>query len=102
MRRNYDMLRVLAKSKPSMTKAIIKTADGDVINAVCECCLNVLKGTITLYLEERKWVRKNKERLRSLVKKNVSIKKKKALIQSGGFLSSLLLPVLSVVGSLIK
>ena len=48
VKKNCDVLKVLAKCKPPMRKAIIKTADNDLLEAITECLLNICKDTIKI------------------------------------------------------
>ena len=48
VKRNCDILKVLAKCKPPMRKAIIKAADKDLLEAITECLLNICKDTIKI------------------------------------------------------
>jgi hypothetical protein len=62
----------------------------------------VLKGNVPLTTKEKSRLKKHKNKLRTLVKKKVSLSKKKDIIQSGGgFLGALLMPVASLLGSLL-
>lgn len=101
LKKSTPLLRVLAKSKPSVTKAVIKAADRDLVDALCECGLNVLKGNIPLTLQQKRRLARHKLALRSLVKRGGSIQKKKVLLQKGGFLGALLSPVLGILGGLL-
>jgi hypothetical protein len=53
----------------------------------------------TTKLQKEK-LKRNKAGLRALTKKSVSLKKKKAILQKGGFLGSLLAPIAYVVAPL--
>ena len=88
MRGSLPYLQVMVKSKPKLRKFLIDNVPANIITAICECSLNLLKGVIPL---------------RALANKKVSRKqKKKHLNQKGGnLLTALLPPVLSVLGSLL-
>ena len=95
------LLRLLYKSKPSLVKAILKNAPSDLVRALCECSLNVLKGNIKLKATQKKRLHRYKNILRTLASKNSSAKTRKQLLQKGGFIGALLGPVLGVLGSLL-
>ena len=101
---NLYYLQVLAKSKPKIRKVIIEHGPGDVLLSICECCYNVLKGTIPLTKAQKQRLVRYKKHLRALANKKVSrVNKKRLLIQRGGnLLLALLPPVLSVLRSLFK
>ena len=100
MKRNEPLLRLLQKLKPSAVKAVLKEASPDLIKALCECTLNVLKGNVKLNSAQRKKLSRHKNNLRTLTAKKTSMKTRKQILQTGGFIGALLNPVLSVLGSI--
>ena len=79
---------------------IIDVAGRELVQCICDCVLNVLNGNIQLEPEEKQRLGRHKEKLRELVKKKTSDKKRKHLIQEGGFLGALI-PILGgLVGQL--
>jgi hypothetical protein len=48
MKRNSELLKVLAKCKPELRKAILKAAEDDLFEALRQCLLNVWFETIKL------------------------------------------------------
>lgn len=102
VKRNINLLRALALMKPKQSKEVLKTADKGLIQSVCECALNLLKGNVRVNPSKRKQLAKFKLTLRRLVKKGESFKKKrKYLVQKGG---GILVPILlsAVLQSLIN
>jgi hypothetical protein len=97
--KHWDMLSVLSKAPPPMRKQMIQTASKDVIDTVCECCLNVLKGTIPLSPHQKKCLAKHRHVLRQMVQKKIPIRqKKKMLVQRGGIaILPLLAPLLGTI-----
>ena len=76
-------------------------ANKEEINSICECIENFLNGNVSDPKLKRK-LAKYRQVLRKLRDKKKSIKKKKsAIIQRGGFLQALLIPLLSVASGLI-
>jgi len=74
------------------------------IRVICECCLNILKGNVTLSKLEKKRLKKHRLLLRRLAERK-PLKTKQKLIQEGGgaFLPLLLAPILSAItGALTK
>ena len=92
----------LQKTKPCIRKHIITKADGSLIDCLCECADNILRGNVPLTKLQKEKLKRNKAGLRALTKKSVSLKKKKAILQKGGFLGSLLAPIASVVAPLLS
>lgn len=101
VKRNVALLQLLHKSKPAMAKTILKNAPPDLVKALCECSLNVLKGNIKLNAAQKKRLRRYKNILRTLAVKKASAKTRKQMLQKGGFIGALLGPVLGVLGSLL-
>ena len=46
LRKNHDVLKLLARCTPAQRKAILKVADEALVRTICECILNVLKETV--------------------------------------------------------
>ena len=103
MRGSLPYLQVMVKSKPKLRKFLIDNVPANVITAICECSLNLLKGVIPLTPRQKRRLVRYKTHLRALANKKVSRKqKKKHLNKKGGnLLTALLPPVLSVLGSLL-
>ncbi len=97
VRKHADTLSLLAKAKPSMCKAILKGADKDLVHCLCECAHNVLKGNVRLTSAQKTKLARYKQGLRAIAKKTTSQKKKKNILQKGGFLPALLAPLLAPV-----
>ena len=85
VKRALPLLKVLADSNPKLKKAIIQYASPDLVTAISEIALNMLKGIIKLTHQQKQRLSRYKKEFRSLAKKNLSIKKKrKLLVQKGG------------------
>ena len=98
LRKHSPLLKALASTTPGVTKAIIRAGDKDLINTLCECGYNVLKGNVPLTSPQKKRLNRHKNTLRTLTKgKSKSLKKKKVLLQKGGFLGALLAPIIGTV-----
>lgn len=94
------MLRMLCGAKPSMIKAVLNGASPDLIHSLSECSLNILKGRVKLTPAQKKQLSRYKYNLRALADKRTTVKKRKQILQRGGFIGALLKPVLSVLGGL--
>jgi hypothetical protein len=73
--------------------------DREFINCICECSKNILKARVKLNKKQKRALAKKKKALRLLSLKGVSLKKKKKIIQSGGFLPLLISPLLNILGA---
>jgi hypothetical protein len=85
-----------------MHKHIKRKADGSLVDCLCECADNILRDNVPLTKLQKEKLKRNKAGLRALTKKSVSLKQKKAILQKGGFLGSLLAPIASVVAPLLS
>ena len=71
------------------------------LDCVSECAKNVIKGNVQLKPAQLRRLRRERSNVRALALKKTSLKKKRRILQKGGFLGALIPPVLSVLGSLL-
>jgi hypothetical protein len=104
MKQNAEALRFLTKCNARQRKAVIHHADNDLIDSLCECALNMLKGHVRLNPKQKKKLSTHKHRMRKLTDKKLARKRKRNILtQNGGFIGALLTPVLtSLVNLLLK
>ena len=68
-----------------------------------ECAHNLLKGTVPLTEKQRKILKKHALGIREIAKKKTTLKRRLLVEQKGGFLLSLLAPILTTLaGSLVS
>lgn len=97
LKENKHILYALYKADPKLRKAIIKHSKDNLIKALAEISLNTLKGNIqhTPYIFKK--LRTYKKKLRAMACPQQSIKaKRKILVQTGGFLPTLIWESFSV------
>ena len=81
---NLELLRALQKIDSTHRINILKNADIRLIDAICECALNTLKGTVPLNSQQKRNLSRYKKLLRTLVQKKSSWKRKRLqLVQTG-------------------
>ena len=104
VKRALPLLKVLVDATPKLKKAIIKHAPTDLVTAISEIVLNLIKGVIKLTPHQKKRLSRYKKELLALAKKKVSLgKKRKILVQKGGGVVSILVPLaLSLLSSKLK
>ena len=105
LRRNLPALKVLKQAKPKLRKAILSAADKDLFQCICECCLNICKGSVSLTPGQKAQLCKHSKTIRQLADRKVSLKKKKQLLQQRGgaaFLPALIAPIVSIAAGLIS
>jgi hypothetical protein len=94
-------LRLLHKAKPKVRKAMLKKYCNDnFVRCICECAANLLKGNVRLTPAQKTQLSRRKRLLRKLVLKKPSLKSKRKIVQSGGFLGALLGPIIKIVSGL--
>jgi hypothetical protein len=100
----YEKIRLLKLATPRVRKSIIRDADKSLLNAISECCLNVLHGRVPLSSKQKLRLSKHKNELRKLAEKRAGVRKRKrVLVQSGdGFLTALIGPVAALLGGLLS
>lgn len=102
VKKNLHFLKVLHSAKPGVRKAILQKADKDLIDTICECLHNILRGNLQVSPTVYGKLKRHQKVLREIQAKKTSQKRKKQLlIQHGGFLPALLAPILAIAGSLI-
>ncbi len=103
LHRHGDLLKVLLKSSPKLRRAIIGAADKDLIDCLCECSMNILRGNVVLTANQRDKLRRHKKALRKMANKRLAAKPKREILQRGGFLGMLLAPLAaSVLGPVVS
>ena len=88
--RIIDTLNFLQNRPPKTRKRFIAVADKELMRDIGECCLNFLHGPIDLSTRQKEKLRKYLPALRKLSLKSCTLREKKKLVQSGGFLATFL------------
>lgn len=84
VKNNLELLRALQKIDSSQRINILKNADIKLIDAICECALNTLKGMVPMNSQQKRNLSRHKKLLRALVQKKSSWKRKRSqLVQTG-------------------
>lgn len=92
------VLQALYHLNSKQRKALLQKSDNKLVRHICECALNVLVGNVPLDKRHKSKLRKHASILRTLAEPRVSLcKKKKLIIQRGGFLPALLAPIIGTV-----
>ncbi len=99
-RAQLKLLRSLCRCKKATSRrARIERGGPALQKSLREVAHNVLKGNVRLSKGQLSKLRKHKAGVRALASKSTSLNRRKAIQQRGGFLSSLLLPVLGSLAS---
>ena len=101
--KTFQKVQLLSLTTPRARKHIIRDADKSSINALSECCLNVLKGHVPLTVKQKAHLSKHKAKLRKLAERGAGVRKRKEILvqSSDGLLSAFLVPVAALLGRLL-
>ena len=100
-RRYLPLLKQINRLGDTAKRQLIKKCDREFLDCVSECAKNVIKGNVPLKPAQLRRLRRERSNVRALALKKTSLKKKRRILQKGGFLDALISPVLSVLASLI-
>ena len=89
-------LHVLNDAKPQARRALLASADDELIKDIVECAINTLNRNHNLTIDEKIKLTKYKNRIRTLVNPKISFySKRKLLVQKVGFIVPPLVKILS-------
>ena len=104
-RKYLPILKRIQRLGEKAKKQFIKKCDKEFINCVSECAKNVLKSNVPLKPTQLRRLRRERSNVFLMPVltgiKKTSLKKKRRILQKGGFLGALLPPVLGVPCSLL-
>lgn len=91
------ILELLSQVNKTSRIKILKGANLALIKAIVECVFNVLEGNVELKALELRKLKKYKNELREISKpgRNYTLKKKVIIQSGGGFLPTLLIPIVT-------
>jgi hypothetical protein len=85
LQNNADTLKFLCKTRHLYRKALLKSADKDLVHCICECAHNTLLGKVPPTKTQKSKLSKHKSTLRKLAKRGTSLAtRKKVMFQKGG------------------
>lgn len=90
IKRNLPILKALFALKPSESRIFLCKGSNDLILALCEISLNVLKGNVPLTFDQYSKLNKQKKFIKLFANRKTVKHKRKVLTQTGGFLLPLL------------
>ena len=104
VKKHLDLLRVLHTASPKLRRAILETADNDIVRCLADCSHNTLNGNLKLTDKQKKGLKRYRTPLRLLARKKVPLKAKRQILlqkQNGGLLGGLLAPIIGIAVSLL-
>ena len=99
VRKNAPLISSLAKMTPRIRNAVLSTAKKELVLALVECAKNVILGTVPLTSTQLNQLRRYQKHITELVAPRTSLKRRKELLQTGGFVGLLVKPLLGLLGS---
>ena len=100
-RRYLPLLKQINRLGDRAKRQFVKKCDREFLDCVRECAKNVIKGNVPLKPTQLRRLRGERKNVRALASKRTSLRKKRRILQKGGFLTAPLPPVLGVLGSLL-
>ena len=97
IKKHGSMVMAMMQATPQTRKKLVKDSPSEVINCVSECCQNVLKGNVHLSSAQKKKLYPNRQHLRRLASKSISVKKKKTHFKSKGGFSFIACPCIITI-----
>ena len=93
LKRNVLCRCLLAKTDPALARSIIEKGNGGLVQGLCKCAHNILKGNVSLKNSQKGGLRRYKKDLRALVKRKTALHERKRNLQKGGFVGAMLAPL---------
>jgi hypothetical protein len=95
-------LNRLKTMNPPNQKKFIDTCHNDLIRCIGTCTRLIINVKAKLTPVELKQLRRRKQMVRSLARKNTSLKTKRKILQAGGFLNLILPPLVGLMTTILK
>lgn len=104
-KKHADILHALRHFSAKERAAFFRAADVKLVRCVCECIFNVLCGNVPIQPEHKTDLKRHASILRKLVEKKNGKRnlahKRRLIVQKGGILPTLLIPILTVLSQLL-
>ena len=102
IRRHYPMLKKILHMRKVARSSAIKKCDRELIDCFSECAKNIINGRISLSRRQFTRLQRQKKHLRKLANTRTTLKERRAILrQKGGFITSLLVPALATLGTIL-
>ena len=96
LKKNFNLLTFLGRCKNKTRRLVLRESDKELVDAICDCVLNVCNGVVPINKHAKTKLKKHKIKLRQLTDTKSSTKKKRRiLIQNGGSFLTVLLPIVT-------
>lgn len=103
MRENGRMISALARYPPRRRKDILRHAPRELVHALSEGCLNILRGNVPLSRQRYTKLRQHRRLVHELANPSTGLRRKQRIIQQrGGFVGALLGALAPVAATLVS
>ena len=99
VRQHIEFLSYLKSIPPRRQKLLLKAADKEILSALAEICLNLIKKNCPLTKGQIKKLIPYEKQIYEMSLRKKSVAYKKSLVQKGGFVSALLSTILPALVS---
>ena len=100
MKKFLPVLKRMRKFSDKAKRQYVGKCNRQFLDCISECAKNIIKGNVPLTTTQKAKLRRNRNDLRALSVKKTSLRKKRRILQKGGFLGAILPPVLGVLANL--
>ena len=100
VRQYASVLKRIRKMGDKAKRAYVRKCDKSFVDCISECAKNIIKGNVPLTKRQKARLRRSRNDIRALSVKKTSLRKKRKILQKGGFLTALLPPVLALLGGM--
>ena len=101
MRRYLPILKKITRMGDKARRRYVKNCDKALMDCFSECAKNVLKGNVPLSDRQFSRLKRQKTNVRALANRRTSLRKKRHIVQKGGFIGALLMPAVATLGSIV-
>lgn len=102
LRKNLPLLRFLSECNKAQRSLLLKNLTRSEVTTICECVDNVLRGNVPIDQKTIRILKLKRKNFALIRDKKLPLRERKDLIiQTGGFLPTLLLPIISTAASLL-
>jgi len=96
------ILKKITRMREAKRRAYLKDCDRDIIDCFSECAKNVLNNNVALKKGQFDRLKKKKADVRKLAHPRTMLRQKRRILrQKGGFVTSLFVPAITALGSVL-
>lgn len=101
LRKHFQHLRFLSEASPTVRRKFVAHAPDSFIDCCSELSANYCDGRIDCTPAQKRRLARYKDDLRALAKKKTGLGTRRKILQRGGFLPALAIPIITAVGGLL-